>query len=122
MQKDSAAHRGEYRQAAGTAAVRMLRADRRVAVIRSRDVGGRWLAPPRPSRYPHASFRVTGAGPVLLGSTGRLLASLMHGQALPLGNEALELLSFPGVLSLSREGQSFFSAPSAFFGSHVCRL
>jgi hypothetical protein len=115
-------YRGEYRQAAGTAAVRMLRADRRVVVIRSRDVGedgSPGLGPPATLK---ASFRVTGAGPVLLGSTVRLLASLMHGQALPLGNEALELLSFPGVLSLSREGQSFFSAPSAFFGSHVCRL
>ena len=42
---------------------------------------------------------------ILLGSTVRLLASLMHGQALPLSNDALELFSFPSVLSLSREGQ-----------------
>jgi hypothetical protein len=46
--------------------------------------------------YPHLAHRVT----VLLGSTVRLLASLMHGQALPLANDALELFSLPGVLSL----------------------
>ena len=68
--------------------------------------------------YPHLAHRVT----VLLGSTVRLLASLMHGQALPLANDALELFSLPGVLSLNREGQDFFSAPSAFFGSHMCNL
>jgi hypothetical protein len=56
------------------------------------------------------------------GSTVRLLASLMHGQGDPLGSDALEQFSFPIVSRLSREGRSFFSASSAFFGSRVCRL
>jgi hypothetical protein len=34
----------------------------------------------------------------------------MHGQALPLGSDALEQFSFPIVSRLGREGQSFFIA------------
>jgi hypothetical protein len=67
-------------------------------------------------------WRPRSSATVLLGSTVRLLASLMHGQALPLGSDALEQFSFPIVSRLGREGQSFFSASPAFFGSRVCRL